>query len=807
VKATLHIPLLADTLMARELELEQTSAEEGASRYESMSDAAIRRGDGAQLRPAERMCAAWYETLKDEITSLRASCSIGEAGKGRSFYAPVLLAANVKTATAITLHQGMSLAMMSPHGHQLARVAYAIGNAVVADIHLRIGRKRKANMDELNKHLRRYSTRIPQRVNSWAKANLEDHAWNRRVCGHLGLALAWRLVSAAVIIDDDGNPHAAFGVKRRIRNGKTENMLFLRPEIQQLISEAQVMRSMMRPRFGPMVVPPLHWSKREDGELEEGGHYRLRTPFVVNPTASLRTRLKAASIDPVFSAINTLSGVPWQVDPFIKDTVSAIMAQGGGVAGIPRSNPLPIPDKPSDQELMNSWRQQAAITHEMNAKLYSARQDLILALGVADDLVNEQAIWFPHQLDFRGRAYPVPLHLNHIGEDPRRAMLRFAKAVPVRNDRWLKIHVANCWGSGVDKATFDERIRWVEQAAGDIERFQSNPLVHDGWMSAENPFQFLAACRALVDGKAAARLPVHQDGSCNGLQQYAAMGRDEVGGASVNLVPGPKPADVYASVASVVASEIERQAAAGVPQAQAVVGKIDRKTVKQVVMTSVYGVTRSGAANQLQPRLIEKGIASDKVGAIAHWLSRVVLDSIGEACRGAGDMMGWLRKAARAILEADQCRPIEWVTPLGFPVLQPYWNTRQMNVTVDAAKFQIHLRTPVEGDRQRMAWCVQGTPPNVVHSWDSCHMMMTATECGTRGIDFAAVHDSFWSHAEHATELAAVLRQTFVDLHSVDLASNLRDQWVQRYRIELDPVPAKGSLDLRKVLESPYFFA
>ena len=33
-------------------------------------------------------------------------------------------------------------------------------------------------------------------------------------------------------------------------------------------------------------------------------------------------------------------------------------------------------------------------------------------------------------------------------------------------------------------------------------------------------------------------IPVHQDGSCNGLQHYAALGRDAFGGSQVNLVPG-----------------------------------------------------------------------------------------------------------------------------------------------------------------------------------------------------------------------------------------------------------------------------
>jgi DNA-directed RNA polymerase len=37
------------------------------------------------------------------------------------------------------------------------------------------------------------------------------------------------------------------------------------------------------------------------------------------------------------------------------------------------------------------------------------------------------------------------------------------------------------------------------------------------------------------------RLPVQIDGSCNGLQHYAALGRDEPGGTAVNLAPSERP--------------------------------------------------------------------------------------------------------------------------------------------------------------------------------------------------------------------------------------------------------------------------
>ena len=43
--------------------------------------------------------------------------------------------------------------------------------------------------------------------------------------------------------------------------------------------------------------------------------------------------------------------------------------------------------------------------------------------------------------------------------------------------------------------------------------------------------------------------PVHVDGTCNGLQHYAALGRDKRGGEAVNLMPYGKPQVSYLSVA------------------------------------------------------------------------------------------------------------------------------------------------------------------------------------------------------------------------------------------------------------------
>ena len=48
-------------------------------------------------------------------------------------------------------------------------------------------------------------------------------------------------------------------------------------------------------------------------------------------------------------------------------------------------------------------------------------------------------------MDFRGRVYPIPPHLNHMGADINRGLLEFSKSKPLGENGlfWLKVHLAN----------------------------------------------------------------------------------------------------------------------------------------------------------------------------------------------------------------------------------------------------------------------------------------------------------------------------------------------------------------------------
>lgn len=79
------------------------------------------------------------------------------------------------------------------------------------------------------------------------------------------------------------------------------------------------------------------------------------------------------------------------------------------------------------------------------------------------------------------------------------------------------------------------------------------------WTESEDLWQTLACCieikKAIDSGDPenyVSYFPIHQDGSCNGLQHYAALGRDVTGGMSVNLLPSSVPQDVYTCVVTLV---------------------------------------------------------------------------------------------------------------------------------------------------------------------------------------------------------------------------------------------------------------
>jgi DNA-directed RNA polymerase len=151
--------------------------------------------------------------------------------------------------------------------------------------------------------------------------------------------------------------------------------------------------------------------------------------------------------------------------------------------------------------------------------------------------------------------------------------------------------------------------------------------------------------------------------------------------------------------------------------------------------------------------------------------------------------------------------------------------------SISLLKEEDERKLKVTKTRQKSAFA-----PNFVHSLDSTHMMMTAIECSKRGIAFAGVHDSFWTHAGDIERMNKILRDQFIKMHKQDILGKLKKELETKYKEKMAPatssasslsksgsgggykkhnnncfliedVPKRGDLNLDDLKESVYFFS
>ncbi|CAB4319253.1 unnamed protein product [Prunus armeniaca] len=556
--------------------------------------------------------------------------------------------------------------------------------------------------------------------------------------------------------------------------------------------------------YVPMLVPPKRWKG-----YDKGGHVFL--PSYVMRTHGSRKQVDAMrnisrnQMQKVFEALDMLGSTKWRVNKKVLSVVESIWARGGNIAGLVNREDVPVPDKSPSEDLkeIQEWKWSVRKAKKINQERHSLRCDTELKLSVARKMKDEEGFYYPHNLDFRGRAYPMHPHLNHLSSDLCRGVLEFAEGRPLGKSglRWLKIHLANLYAGGVEKLSYEGRLAFCLAACINLSEALNSPSPHT----------------------VISHLPIHQDGSCNGLQHYAGLGRDSLEAAAVNLVDGDKPADVYSEIAASSSysglsslciccrvHEIMKRDSNKDPTtspnallARILVNQIDRKLVKQTVMTSVYGVTYVGAREQIKRRLEEKGLITDDrlLFTAACYAAKVTLAALGEIFQAARGIMSWLGDCAKVIASENQ--PVRWTTPLGLPVVQPYCKSERHLIRTSLQVLALQRESSsVDIRKQRTAF-----PPNFVHSLDGSHMMMTALACRDAGLRFAGVHDSFWTHPCDVDQMNEILREKFVELYSMPILESLLESFQASYpALTFPPLPERGDFDLLQVLESPYFF-
>lgn len=617
----------------------------------------------------------------------------------------------------------------------------------------------------------------------------------------------------------------------RQRTGKTPKIIQPTPEILQWIEDAHEELALLAPQRLPMLVEPIEWSG------PSGGGYLTD---VAPPLTLVKTRNRdylASLVDldmpVVYAAINRIQSTPWSINGGVLAVAKELYQLGvqvgpTGSESLPSREPQPLPARPAlwgDKKVREIkglygeeyklWAGRAAEVHEQNRRLASKRLSSTAAMNLAERFV-EDTIYFPHQLDFRGRLYPVSAYLQPQGDDLCKGLLRFAEGKPLGAEgvTWLKIHIANCFG--VDKVSYAERVAWTDAHTDALLESALNPMDPDAfWLTADEPFQALAACYEFAGWYAegddyVSHLPVAVDGSCNGLQNFSALLKDEIGGRATNLVPGESPADLYAEVAALAAARVRSDAEDGHEYAVMFDGFVNRSLVKQPVMTLPYGATLAGMREQLLDAVRRAGnpmaIPLKETWSACGYLAVVVRDAISQVVVAAVQAMGWLRKVS-SVASSDE-HPVTWTTPTGFPVLQEYRvsDCKRLSVHINGERRIIHIdRIGQKLNKTRQS---NGIAPNYVHSLDSSHLMSTVALAEANGVaSFMVIHDSFGTHAADMGTLQASIRHAFVEQYRPSLLSTFKAELEAQYNVQLPEVPPMGDLELDAIIDSLYFFA
>lgn len=815
---------------SRQEELEEKMRGMGIDRFWSHVAKAKERGQETGISSVHRLMNHSIQHIADGITRFIEQCESGKAGRKATAYY-FLKAIEAEAAALITARVVLDGVAKGDRLVPLARrVASMIEDELAFRAFKAADKKAFKFVVSAQKKQTSYARqRMVMRANMLSR-DIEWEAWDVANLVMVGTKLIEIMVETTGLIMTN---------TRTVDVKKQEVFVEATPMTMAWIEEENNRAEAMSPVYLPTIVPPRPWVSPT-----EGGYWTKRVrrlSLVKTYSKPYLEELAEHDMPEVYDAVNAMQHTAWRVNLQVLEVAKTLWESGATIGGIPSADDYPIPARPAflDQELpkeawsedqmtrFKQWKRSATDTYTANSKLKSLRLQFAKVLMVAEMFQEEDVIYFPHQLDFRGRVYAIPLFLNPQGSDIAKGLLEFANAVAIDDEdaaAWLAIHGSNSFG--YDKVSLQERVDWVHDNEAQILACAEDPYSNKFWADADKPFQFLAFCFDWAGFRKGgfgylSSLPIAMDGSCNGLQNFSAMLRDEVGGAAVNLIPSAVPADIYQEVANLVIEQVQKDAEGGDEIAELARGwlkhGITRKVCKRPVMTLAYGAKEFGFKTQVfedtvMPFKFEaKGEfpwegsgwkAADYMGKLIwHCVARVVV-----AARSA---MDWLQKAAR--LAAKEGLPVRWNTPDNLVVLQAYPKmlTRRIDLTFNGARhyLTVALQPTQELDKARQA---NGISPNWVHSMDASHMRATVRRGWEEGLrSFSLIHDSYGTHAGNAVALGQMLREEFVSMYEKDVLEEFKSDLMRQLPddAELEDLPAKGTLDLSQVLRSDFFFA
>ena len=588
------------------------------------------------------------------------------------------------------------------------------------------------------------------------------------------------------------------------------NMVVATDECMEWITKYEESKAYLQPRKYPCVQAPKPWTK--DNHM--GGYFdkQLEYSFVKTRNKEVVEAVTKRTNPRVFDAVNNMQRTAWRVNEWLFDVMKDFWRGGLDEGGeMPMNKLLTIPPKPkpgSSLEEIKAYSRKSAYAYSKNAEYRSKRLALAQIVYTAEKFKREPSLFFPCQVDFRGRIYYVTDHFNPQGSDYSRALLEFKEGEPLGIDG---IVFLLCYGAslfGIKGSKEDCKI-WANTNRQKIRESYSNPWNQRWWQEAKEPWQFLRWCKEFVDSQEKpnfkSHLPITLDCTSSGLQILSLLTGDKTSAEHTNLTKRDAPSDIYGKVLGELQIILRQDDSS---HAKFWLSKqLDRDLTKPVCMTLPYGATLYGIRNSVEKWYREKHKDLPH-GMTDFWtstmyLSRKIVEAVRKFIPRGLEAMEWLTEVANNIAKAN--KPVCWLSPSGFMVVQPYMASNGVSVKTNLAGkiryvlLQKENLKKIDDLRQKLS-----VSPNFIHSIDASILHFALSKFDKNVV---AIHDCFGTHANFVGELSEIVKESMINIFKINVleefkecVSNIDDS------ISLPSSFVRGDFDTGQLKEAQYIF-
>ena len=600
----------------------------------------------------------------------------------------------------------------------------------------------------------------------------------------LSFALVFRFIEIAV----DASKY--FFVQRENAQGGRHAglMLTYKTTISRDILE-EVARKSVRAFYPmPTLQAPIDWSVNEEGKAVggyEGYQFKL-----VRANSNLVDYSKFSQ--EIFDSINYIQSTPWKVNiPLLEAVRSDLKA--------PRKEDFIKTDFPDaegcnweidikdptcsvegeDLRIMINYRE----AYKERASLYRAEagdyetalgkyRALKLAISVADQYKDEEAIYFPHSYDFRGRVYPLSIGLNPQGSDAVKALLLY-KEVQETTEKgmmWNWAYLASLYGE--DKLDFTDRVE------------KGKELIEADYKDADEPYQFLSHQLEMqkysIEPSYIPNTRIHLDACNSGSQFTSAITGDLAGCLATNVIPTIEDGktirkDAYLLVAEkaleltdkLISKEGDHKTKETLKFLRGLLETNGRKICKVPVMVSNYGGTTGGRTDILWDMFRELDVERKWITrGTAALFSKIIGKSIVGVLNGGKAFEVYVHKMNNIIAKSN--KQIEWTTSDGFNVVHVKYKElkpKKIQVTLPNSRKESTINKRLFSDNVSAPKMKSAISPNYIHSLDAELLRRVAMRMQKEGIEYSDwIHDSFGCHPNDVDFMLDVTKQEFREL-------------------------------------------